>query len=464
MSTSFHHQAPVISILLLSCAIIGGLFFFDLFSLPIILLLSLTVVVVLTAGEQLWLGALAIPLAIPIGVVTTVLVNQSYRYEMTAVEFLLLIFSVALAYALVWRVIELPSSHTIEIVMMAWLALAYASLLWIVDGQKYLVAVRVFTYHFLAFMIAVSLFSHKRARDWAMRVVVASAGVMALQLIQTLAGLGSVNKILVDRSSIVTAVGPLATVVAILVLLLPFVVIQGYRTTGIGRWVSWAVAALAGMTVVASIGKAAILIMVASLGYLFTHLGKGTVFIKRTLVIVAIALVLGGSVSNIPGLIVERFTAITSGATSQGRIEEARTGLLVFRRNIIHGVGAGNLKYYYQRLLNGYNAESNVLLVQVAAEYGLIGLALLGLLVFEIRKVVRSLNDRVVGHRDRLLLVGVRSSIVAMVLYSVFEVTFVALSYGILFWWLIGLLVAWEHSLKNSQENSFRKMEMGNGQ
>lgn len=453
MNSSFHHQAPVISILLLSCAFIGGLFFFDLFSLPIVLLLAMTVVVVLAAGEQLWLGVLAIPLAIPIGVVTTVLVNQSYRYEMTAVELLLLVLSVALSYALVWRVVEWPPSHTIEIVMMAWLALAYASLLWIVDGQKYLVAVRVFTYHFLAFMIAVSLFSHKRARDWAIPVVVTSVGIMAAQLVQTLSQLASVNRILVDRSSIVTAVGPLATVVAILVLLLPFVVIQGYRTTGIGRWFSWAVATLAGITVVASIGKAAILIMVVSLGYLFTRLGKGKMFVKRTLVIIAIALVVGGSVSNIPGLIVERFTAITSGATSQGRIEEARTGLLVFRRNIIHGVGAGNLKYYYQRLLNGYNAESNVLVVQVAAEYGLIGLALLGLLVFEIRKIVRSLNNHVVGHRDRLLLVGVRSSIVAMALYSVFEVTFVALSYGVLFWWLIGLLVAWEHGLKHAREN-----------
>lgn len=441
-----HHQTSVVSIIVLTCALIAGLFFFDLFSFPIILLLALTVIAVLVAGEKLWLGVLAIPLAIPIGMVTTVLINQSYRYEITAVEVLLLLLSIALAYAFFWHVVEWPASHTIEVVMFVWLALAYTSLLWIVDGQKYLVAVRVFTYHFLAFMIAASLFTHKRAREWAIPMVVVSAGCMAAQLVQTLASLGSVSKILVDRSSIVTSVGPLATVVAILVLLLPFVVIQGYRTQGASRWLSWAVAVLSSIAVVASIGKAAILIMILSMGYLFSNIGKGNVFLKRGLIIIAIGLVLGGSVSNIPQLIMERFATVTSGATSQGRIEEASTGLLVFRRNIIHGVGAGNLKYYYQRLLNGYNAESNVLVVQVAAEYGLIGLVLLGFLVFEIRKVLRGLHGHVIGHRDRLLLVAVRSSIVAMVLYSVFEVTFVALTYGILFWWLIGFLVAWEGS------------------
>lgn len=451
MQFSSPQQTSVLSILLLTCALIGGLLFFDLLTLPIILLLALTVMLVLGAGERLWLGVLLLPLSIPIGVVTTVLINQSYRYEITAVELLLLVLSIALVYAFLWRVVDWPASHTIEVVMLVWLGLAYMSLIWIVDGQKYLVAVRVFTYHFLAFMITATLFTHKRARQWAIPMIVLSVGVMAAQLIQTLVHLGSVSKILVDRSTILTAVGPLATVVAILVLLLPFVVIQGYRTTGASRWASWGVAVLAMVAVVASIGKAAILIMVISLGYLFTKLGKGKMFFKRSVAIVAIGLVLGGSVSNIPQLLVARFAAITSGTTSQGRIEEASTGLLVFRRNIIHGVGAGNLKYYYQRLLNGYNAESNVLVVQVAAEYGLIGLALLGFLVFEIRKVLRGLNEHVVGHRDRLLLVAVRASIVAMVLYSLFEVTFVALSYGIFFWWIIGFLVAWEHSLKQHQ-------------
>jgi len=427
----------------LTLGILAVFFVFGWFNVRSVLGLTLLVGLVLLFGDHLWSAALLIPLSIPLGLATTLLIGRSYEYEITAVEIVLLLLSTGAMYALLWQRVQEGDRSRTEI-WFAWcIVLAIASLLWVEDFAKYLVAVRVIIYQFLAFFCARLFLNHRSARDWVMRILPLVVAVVSLQLLFELANLGTIRRILIERSFIETPVGAMAFVVAIIVLLLPLTIVQGYRSHGIGRWWAWTASAMGVVAVLGSIGKAALLVMAISLAYLFTQMGKRRMFVRRGAVAVILFFIMASGGSLAPTLLIERFANITGDVSSKFRIEEARTALQVFIQHPIVGVGAGNLKHYFQRALNGYSGESNVVLAQVAAEFGLVGLMLLVALVLSMRQRIHALNHHVVGHENRLLLLGFKASLIAAAVHGFLEVTFFGLAYGVLFWFLVGMMDGW---------------------
>ncbi len=442
MKSTTHHS--LLFVMGLTVLIVGTLIFFNLFTIWWVLGLTAIIIASLILADHIWVVALLIPLSVPIGRIGTVIVGQSYRYEITATETVLLIFAIALAYAIAWGTIPWHPVPTMERLWYVMLAVSYSSLLWIVDGAKYLVGVRLLTYQFIAFLIAFIVIRSARQRWASIWAITLTATVVSGQLLWTLSQYPSIQKYLIERNLVATSVGPMAFVVALIVLLLPFAIVMGYRTHGAFRALAWGAAAVGSVTVVASVGRAALLSGLLSTGYLFWSMGQGWKFAKRLAIVVVIGLVLAGGGSFLPSLIIERFSGIVNASdSSRFRVEEARAGLIVFQRHVLVGAGAGNLKYYYQRLFNGYSGESNNIIVQMAGEYGLVGLALLLGWVLSIRATVRSLGQRALGRDGRLMLIGLRASLVAAAIHGMLEVTFFGLMYGVLFWYLMGMLAAW---------------------
>ncbi|MBI5134975.1 hypothetical protein HZA86_01955 [Candidatus Uhrbacteria bacterium] len=442
MRLATHHS--LLLVIGLTVFIIGVLIFFNLFTIWWVLALAGVIVVSLLLGDHLWALALLIPLSVPIGRIGTIIVGQSYRYEITATEAALLVLGAILLYAIAWGTIAWHRVPMMERLWYALLVLAYGSLLWIVDGAKYLVGVRLLTYQFLSFLIPFTVVRSMRGRWASLWAIVISGMVMAAQLLWTLFQYPSIQKYFAQRSLVETSVGPMAFVVAIIVLLLPFAVIIGFHNHGVLRWIAWTFASIGGIAIIASVGRAALVAGFASSTFLYWQIGKGWTFLKRSAIIGIVLLVLASGGSFLPSLIIERFTSIVnSSGSAQFRIEEARTGLTVFRRHVLLGAGAGNLKYYYQRLFNGYSGESNNIIVQMAGEYGLVGLALLLGWVVAIRRALRAVRRYSHGRESHLMLVGFSSSLAAAAIHGMFEVTFFGLMYGVLFWYLMGMMAAW---------------------
>ncbi len=437
------NNTSIFGVTFLTLGILAAFFVFGWFSVWSVLALVVLVCVVLFWGDHLWLGALLVPLSVPVGFVATLLVGRSYEYDITGVEIVLLLLSTAAMYALLWRRVQEGGHSRTEILLAAYIVLAVASLFWVQDFAKYLVAVRVAIYHFLAFFCA-RLFLHSpKTREWMMRTIPIVVIVISVQLLSELAHLGTIRRILMERSFIFTPVGAMAFVTATIVLLLPLVVVQYYRTTNWSRWIYFSAGVLGILAVLGSIGKAALLVMLTSLGYLFYRLNKGRMFFKRVAFAGVVLMVLAGGGSFTPSLLVERFANIAGDVSSKFRVEEARTAFGVYNEHPVFGVGAGNLKYHFQRLLNGYSGESNILPLQVAAEFGTVGLVLLGALILAMRDLVHRLDHRVTGRENRLMLIGFQASLVAAILHGFLEVTFIGLAYGVLFWLLVGMMDGW---------------------
>jgi len=248
---------------------LGGFFLFGWFSLWSIFVLLILLAATVIFGRSLWVLALILPLVLPIGFIGKVLVGRSYVYEITAAETALLALTIITLFAIAWGIIEFPRYSQLEFLLGLFVMLSVVSVFWIDDAQKYLVAVRVAAYHFLSLFLASVWLGEKRRREWAARMLPFLVAAISIQLLSVLARLGSVRQILLVRQEIETPVGAVAFVVATIALLLPLVAAQGYRVGGIERWWTWGAFALGIAAVVASIGKAAMLAMVASIGYFF---------------------------------------------------------------------------------------------------------------------------------------------------------------------------------------------------
>ena len=100
------NNTSIFGVTFLTLGILAAFFVFGWFSVWSVLALVVLVCVVLFWGDHLWLGALLVPLSVPVGFVATLLVGRSYEYDITGVEIVLLLLSTAAMYALLWRRVQ----------------------------------------------------------------------------------------------------------------------------------------------------------------------------------------------------------------------------------------------------------------------------------------------------------------------------------------------------------------------
>lgn len=405
----------------------------------------------------------------PIAVLTV----RDYSYEISLAEILIL------AAYMIFFIDKLGRKKmNLRIGQVGWAFLGFVflsilSLLWADNLSRGLIAIRVFGYHFLVLFLVANIIKTKKDFYRALWALPVTAFLAAVQLFYKVLCLGGFNTVFIpDRTQIITPVGSWVFISAIIVLCIPLscvlLVSQGFRRqqTVLQKYnffsVGWLVKTkklpvkkwqrypilffmiiFSVLTSIFTLGKGEILSLAAGLGYFFKKQKT-----QKWLVILIIALVLVLLVvffAQFGSQFWQRILNTFSDHNTRFRIEEFKTGLRVFASHPLFGVGAGNLKLVYRQALPWFvETESNNIIIQILAELGIIGLIVAGFLVKSIIGVFKKPPLSLpLSKGERIIRLGFQSTMIVAVVNSLVEVTFIGLNYGIIFWYIVGLLVSW---------------------
>lgn len=428
------------------------LWWMDVLSVGMLLLLVVLLTAAAIIGDRLSILLPLIPLSMlipepgnfPIGFTTKLYIGRFFIYDISATEIVIVLLGFVALFALLWNRNDIPLPSALERWILAFLVLSVLSVFWVVDQGKFLVAVRLYSYHVLAFFFGVLLVRKRYELRWVMNALSATLLILAGQTLTVLAGLGSINKLLVTRNEVRTPVGFLAFALALIVLLWPMVYANARTSHGFWQVVSWLGLGLGALTVVVGLGKAALLSLLLAFLWLSFRQKTLRTSVKLLAVGALLMVVLQSSGVGTPTELLYRLTRSFSDVSTQFRVQEYQTGLDIFFTHPFVGVGAGNLKVWYGRYLNGYVGESNNVLIQIAAENGVLGLTVIAGIIWCAFFLVRRLRRSIQTRTDEALVAGFEAMLLAASLHSMLEVTFIGLFYGILFWLMVGVMVAYE--------------------
>ena len=449
-------------------------------SITILTVLSGLIVLWFLYKKWPWLLVFIILPAIIVGPIATLTIRD-YTYEISLAEILILASLLIFIFDKLGQPkldIKLPR---VLWALAGFIGLAIMSVLWADNFSRALIAIRVLVYHWLVLFLVVNIIKTKK--DWkrALWALPTTAFLVALQLFYKVLQLGGWSTIFIpDRTQLITPVGSWVFISAIIVLCLPLsgalLLSRSQKLRGLAiykddfftsGWVIKPSPTLPSPSRRGRVREGAVwlqypglflMIVFSALASLFT-LGKGELlslaaglvyFFKKQrakkwltgVVAVAIVALFLIFFSQYGSQFWQRISGTFSDHNTRFRIEEFKTGISVFAHQPFFGVGIGNLKLVYRAQLPWFvETESNNIIVQILAELGAIGGLILYFLVREIVSVFRSLKV-VIARTDKILLLGFASTMVVAIANSMVEVTFVGLNYGIVFWYVIGLVVS----------------------
>jgi O-antigen ligase len=139
-------------------------------------------------------------------------------------------------------------------------------------------------------------------------------------------------------------------------------------------------------------------------------------------------------------------------SSTQFRVLEYQAAWKLIKAHPWFGLGAGQQLLYYGRVLAAdYKELANNYLIQAMLDLGVLGLAailfVIGALVRNARRIMAQ-----AGSAYGVLAVGFVASMIVALINGLVEVTFFAMSYGIIFWLLAGTFASLENS-KNYEKD-----------
>ncbi len=416
---------------------------------------------------KLWYALLAIPVLFIFGKVLTIPV-AGFQYEITlteiiiaAVSIICFVYLLSPQYRSKWR--ATPIGYALVLLFL----LNLVSVLWVESYEKWVIAIRVLTYQYATFFIVANLLKTKRQCMIALAVLFVPAVVCGVYVIQAVSGVPYQELLKMNRAFLTTPVGALSLVAGMVALFIP--VVLGlyqmtnrliYRVIGSGVYI-FLVAALLHAASKAAIlsafcGVICMLILIKQRRIVVIGLTACAIILFSTVTSMqpaSVSAVEVGNIANVPtsssvstrsavDVLLSRFANISSDPSTQFRLLELETAARIFRDSPWIGQGAGNLKVAYKHYTGFYDGEANNIIVQFAAEFGLLGLALFAFMVYQI---VRLYTKEYLKHRRAkpFMTAIFTSFLVTVAINAAFEVTIVGLIYGILFWYVIGIFSAY---------------------
>ena len=403
-----------------------------------ITLIAILVLFLLVGRHPLWL-LMAIPLVIPLGKIASIPVGSQWMYDVTATELAIIATAgVLILSILFYRTPTITSLPPLAYILLGLWLFEVVSLFWIHDIATYLIAVRVLLFHIAVFVLA-TLIPRSEHDIWkALWALPALLLLISAQLIWVLSTFGGFqSQLLYGRNDVATPVGALAFVLAIIVLLVPPTIVLRLRPINpLIKIIIGCILLLAAGAAFIGLGKAALLSLAIGFTYAIARLQQWSTLWKTIIVACAAALLIWFIAPTAIEPLITRWQHVGSDASTSFRIEELKTGWTQFVRHPFSGVGAGNLKYYYSRFLRGYQGESNNIVIQLSAESGIVGLLAFLLIVGSFIHMVRS------PHLTPAMRVAFESALLVAFVHGMVEATFIGLEYGVVFWYIAGLLAA----------------------
>ncbi|OIO07721.1 hypothetical protein AUJ27_01970 [Candidatus Falkowbacteria bacterium CG1_02_37_44] len=318
--------------------------------------------------------------------------------------------------------------------------LSIISFFHIIDFRLYIFGLKLIAFSFLVYFLTLNLIDNKNKIKVFLYSLAATVLILASQLFIKFYQMGWSTKFFFERNFITIPLGPIATAAAILVLILPIILSFYFYLDNANKAKPFLffIFLIGCLALFLTLGKAAIFSLALGLFYLFIKLkNKRVIFILALMAFMILSFIFFNSFFT--GLC-ERLSNTFIDTNSKFRILEYQTGWKLISDNFWLGVGPGQQLYYFKKMLNFETAQLiNNFFLQSWIDLGLTGLALIFFMLIKIIKQVVGLAGKISGN-NLYIYYGFIAALLASLVNGLAEVTFFALSYGIIFWAIIGVL------------------------
>lgn len=401
------------------------------------------------------IALITIPVSIVVGTVYKWHIME-YVYEVSLSEILIVALGLIFLFDKFLKRDFKFKLYPVGFFFLLYIALCIVSFLWVQSIPKYLITTRMFLYYFAVFFLVINTIEDIRDFRYGLWGVPLCGLAVSAQLTWKVYKLGGfITYAVPERTQIITQVGSWVFIAAIIILCVPLTYTLGLVSKKI-----WQKIILFGSTIFISVaslfplGKGAVLSLFLGMTYLGTRLKQKrivTIFIA-----LAIILVIAVPMVTFTGAFIERMKNTFRDPNVQYRIIEYSTGSKIFSENLLFGVGAGNLKVMYkERLPHRVETDSNNFILQTAVETGVIGLVILFLImrsiVYSLVSIRKKISKSVQQNSHQILFFGFIATLIIAFVHGMIEATFVGLNYGIVFWYILGLLIVWQDLLKRTK-------------
>ncbi len=411
----------------------------------LLLLLAILAGFLLSIFLYLKKPALILALILPtiiFGQVTTLRIRDWY-YEITLGEILIILISVLFVLQILTRrkIREIKFPFLL-VILILYLALAVLSLGWAHNLSRALIAIRALLFHLAILFLIINLVRTKKDLKIALYSLPLTGFLVSIQLISKVASLGGFNgNYTIAREWIITPVGRWVYIAAVIILTLPLTYALALNTKKIWLKIILSLQIVLGFTASAlTLGKGEIIAALSGLSYFFTK--QKIQKLLALVILIVILLLIAFPLASYSRKLLERIYNTASDPNTNFRITEGKVAFKLFFQKPILGYGVGNLKLEYKNLLPwSIESESNNFFLQIVLELGLIGLAILILIIRQIYRELKKMKALAKEQNDKILYLGFVSTMIIVLINALLEVTLVGLYYGIIFWYIVGLLL-----------------------
>lgn len=394
-----------------------------------------------------------VPPVIIFGQVATLKIRDWY-YEISLAEILLLaLFALFVLQKIArkdFRGIKFP---LLLAILLLYLFFSFLSQGWAQNLSRAAIALRILCFHFLAFFLVINLIKKERDFKLALWALPLTGLAVAGQLIFKVSLLGGfMENYVLARETIITPVGKWVYIAAIIILTIPlsYALLLAARKNLV-KVALLGIIILSLSAVALTLGKGEIIAVAAGLLYFFKRQERKKYL--AAIIILAMLFVTFFPLASYGKKFLERFTHTFSDPNTNFRLTEFKVATKLFLKHPFLGVGSGNLKLEYKNLLPwSSETESNNLFLQITLELGLIGLAIVILIIRQIYLELKRMKNLSLRCEEKIIYLGFVGTMIVVLVNSLLEVTLIGLYYGIIFWYIMGLLLAQNNLLKQKND------------
>lgn len=376
---------------------------------------------------------------------------RDWFYEISLSEILIILLTI---FVLVDQVISQKGKRIkfplLVVFFLFYIGLACVSVGWGQSISRAIIAIRILGFHLLTLILSLNLIRTRKDFELALAALPLTGFLVSTQLIYHVYQMGGfLNAQPLAREAIITPVGKWVYVAAVIILTIPTTYALLLKSTN--KWLRGLLALVIIFGLVATtltLGKGEILAILIGLAYFLTKQKSqrrvGLIILALFLIIALIPLATYGQ------KFAERLLNTFQDPNTNFRLAELKVALGLFLQKPILGLGIGNLKLEYKNLLPwSVESESNNLILQIGLELGLLGLGIVFLIGLQIAKIFKRMRANIIREEDHFLYLGFATTLLVVILNAMVEVTLIGLHYGIVFWYITGLIIAYPYIQKN---------------
>ncbi len=388
--------------------------------------------------EKIWLLLiLAVP-AMTLGQFINFEIRPGWIYELSLTElFIFFTAAIFLIDKFINKRLDEIKFNFLSFTLGAYLIISLASFWQIIDFRLYIYGLKIIILGSLGYFLALNLLDSRKRIEYFLYSLATTTAILSLQIFIKFYETGLSSNFFFNRNDIGIAIGPIAIVSAILVMILPILLaFYFYKQTDAPKPVILIIFITGCLAVFLTLGKAAILSLSLGLFYLFIKMKD-----KRVAFVLAFSLfTLSGFLffnSFFEGLFF-RLGRVFIDTSSKFRLMEYKACWEIISDNLWSGVGAGQqIIYYAKNLLPDYRQQVNNFILQFLIDLGIIGLIILFSIIIGIYKNIRNIF-RKINKKEAIMVFGFTASFICIFFNGLAEVTVFALPYAIIFWLIAG--------------------------